>query len=254
MFPKFSQNMRNKKTYLGLYVPYIDSKSSLFPYHDDKTRGISDTRHDLFFVLIIPLLFYLPLHYQAGFLDSGFITNEPHQLPHDTLHTGSIWLLLTNWSVLWNTSLSWSSGTCQVSSLTVISSFGSPITQPAGVMLNPPTKNIFLEIQIYWLLAVKSKAIALSVRLGVSNLLSIGGLTVPRISAHLTVCKKDQRNIQSPFWLHLNVANLRLFFSFLWFSPDVRITLYPYSHQSISLCIEQISVYKEVWLLNYTGT
>lgn len=92
-----------------------------------------------------------------------------------------------------------------MSSLTVMSSFGSPIIQPAGVMLNPPTKNIFLEIQINWLLAVKSKAIALSVRsglnnlLGVSNLLSIGGLTVPRISVHLTVCKKDQRNIQSPF-------------------------------------------------------
>lgn len=109
----------------------LDSRSSRFLIMVIKFQAAFLWDMNLPSVTALP--FYLPLHYQAGCLGSGFITNEPHQLPHDTPHAGSICLLLINWSVLWNTSLSWSSGTCQVSSLTLMSSFGSQITQPAGV-------------------------------------------------------------------------------------------------------------------------
>lgn len=100
MFSKFSRNMRNEKVFSELYIPYTDSKNSVFFCHGDATLGSPDTRRDPFFVLVITLPFYLPLHYQAGCLDSGFITNESHQLPHDTLHAGSVWQFLINWSVL----------------------------------------------------------------------------------------------------------------------------------------------------------
>lgn len=63
MFPKFSQNMRNEKVFCGHYIPYIDSKSSLFSYHGDKTLGSPGVRHDPFFLLIIvfTILFASPL-------------------------------------------------------------------------------------------------------------------------------------------------------------------------------------------------
>ena len=116
------------------------------------------------------------------------------------LYAGSVWRLLINWSVLWNTSLSSGSGTRQVSSLTVMSSLGSQITQPAGIKPISSHKACFFGIQICWLLALKNNVLALSVRsrlnnlLGVSNLLNVGRLTVSGISVHLAICRKDQRN------------------------------------------------------------
>lgn len=86
MFPKFSWNMKDEKMFYGLNIPYSDSKRSLFSYHVDKTEGSPDTRRKPFFVLIIVSPFYLPLHYQTRCSDSGFITNDPFQLPHDPLH------------------------------------------------------------------------------------------------------------------------------------------------------------------------
>lgn len=80
MFQKLSQNVR--KCFVGFTLPYIDSKIFLFfSYRSDKSLGSSDARRDLFFVLIIVLPFYLPLHYQAGCSDFGFITYEPYNSP-----------------------------------------------------------------------------------------------------------------------------------------------------------------------------
>ena len=93
MFPEFSQNMGNEEVFCGLYISCIDSKISLFSYHGDKNLGSPDTRCDPFCALIVVLPFHLPLHYQAGCSDSGFITNEPHHLPYDTVYVGSIWLI-----------------------------------------------------------------------------------------------------------------------------------------------------------------
>lgn len=121
------------------------------------------------------------------------------QLSHNTLCAGSTWLLLINWPVLWNASLSWSSGTCQVSSLTVTSSFGSQITQPAGVKPRSSHKACFLGNLDLLFFGTKSHALALSVKSGlnnflkVSNLLNVGGLTVPGITVCSAICKKDQK-------------------------------------------------------------
>lgn len=87
-----------------------------------------------------------------------------------------------------------------MSSLTVMSSFGSQITQTVGVKPISSHKACFFGNSDLLALALKSHALALPVRsglnnfLGVSNLLNVGGLTVPGITVHLAICKKNQRN------------------------------------------------------------
>lgn len=86
-----------------------------------------------------------------------------------------------------------------MSSLTVMSSFGSQITLPAGIKPIYSHKECFLGNLDLLVFGTKSHALALSVKSGlhnflkVSNLLNVGGLTVSGITVCSAICKEDQK-------------------------------------------------------------
>lgn len=105
---------------------------------------------------------------------------------HDKLWAaGCMRLLLINRSVLWNSSPKWSSGTHQVSSLTVVSPSSAQISQAAGegptsshsacVLANSDLGALDTKVTLF-LLCVSS---GLSNLLRVSKLLNVRGQTVP---------------------------------------------------------------------------
>lgn len=181
------------------YVPYVDRKSSLSFYCSDKTLGSSAIRCDPCFALII----VLPVTCLSIVRRDTQTLALSHMNPVHSPWCAACWQYPATFDKLVSLVkyfLSSSSGTRQVSSLTVLSSLGSQITPPAGLRPISSHKPCFFGIQIYWCLALKSNVLALSVRsglnnlLGVSNLLNVGRLTVSGISVSLAICKEDQRN------------------------------------------------------------
>lgn len=191
MFSEFSQNMRHEKVLCSFFILYTDSKSSLFSYHGDKTLGSPDSRCDPFFALIIILPFTClsiirPVAQPLAHHKWTPSTSPWCAVCRQYLATFDKLVSLVKYFPeleFWNLS--------GVLSDSHVFPWLSHYPTSWG-KARSSHKACFFGIQIYWLLALKSNALALSVRsglnnlLGVSNLLNVGRLTISGISSALS--------------------------------------------------------------------